>query len=65
MKYMKNLWIFLKVLKRKLQTKHVVEYDKENMKIKFESDNILPVDKKVNIRIATIIIRAIFAQDDK
>ena len=55
----------MKVLKRKLQTKHVVEYDKENMKIKFESDNILPVDKKVNIRIATIIIRAIFAQDDK
>ena len=35
------------------------------MKIKFESDNILPVDKKVNIRIATIIIRAIFAQDGK
>ena len=55
----------MKVLKRKLQKKRVVEYDEENMKIKFESDNILPVDKKVNIRIATIIIRAIFAQDGK
>ena len=55
----------MKVLKRKLQKKRVVEYDKENMKIKFESDNILPVDKKVNIRIATIIIRAIFTQDGK
>ena len=55
----------MKVLKRKLQKKHVVEYDKENIKIKIESDNILPVDKKVNICIATIIIRAIFAQDGK
>ena len=35
------------------------------MKIKFESNNILPVDKDVNICIATIIIRAIFAQDGK
>ena len=35
------------------------------MKVKFESNNILPVDKDVNIRMATIIIRAIFAQDGK
>ena len=35
------------------------------MKIKFESNNILPVDKDVNICLATTIIRAIFAQDGK
>ena len=35
------------------------------MKIKFESNNILPTDKDVNIRMATIIIRACFAQDGK
>ena len=35
------------------------------MKIKFESNNILPTDKDVNIHMATIIIRAIFAQDGK
>ena len=35
------------------------------MKIKFESNNIFPIDKDVNIHIATIIIRAIFAKDDK
>ena len=35
------------------------------MKIKFESNNILPPSKDVNIRMATIIIRAIFAQDGK
>ena len=39
----------------------VVEYDKDYIKIKFESNNILPVDKDVNIRMATIMIRAIFA----
>ena len=35
------------------------------MKIKFESNNILPAGKDVNIRMATIIIRVIFAQDGK
>ena len=35
------------------------------MKIKVESNNILSVGKNVNVRIATIIIRAIFAQDGK
>ena len=35
------------------------------MKIKFESNNILPASKDVNIHLATIIIRAIFAQDGK
>ena len=33
--------------------------------MKFESSNILPVDKYVNIRMAAIIIRAIFDQDGK
>ena len=35
------------------------------MKIKFESNNIFPTDKDVNIHLATIVIRAIFAKDDK
>ena len=35
------------------------------MKIKFESNIIFPTDKDVNIHIATIIIRAIFAKDGK
>ena len=63
----KNLQIFFKVLKIKLQKKtwDAVEYDKYYMKIKFESNNILPAGKDVNIRMATIIIRVIFAQDGK
>ena len=35
------------------------------MEIKFESNNIFPTDKDINIYAATIIIRAIFAKDDK
>ena len=35
------------------------------MKIKFDSNNIFPIDKDVNIYTATIIIRAIFAKDSK
>ena len=47
------------------KTWDVVEYDKDYMEIKFESNNIFPIDKDVNIYTATIIIRAIFAKDGK
>ena len=47
------------------KTWDALEYDKDYMKIKFESNNILPSDKDVNIFIATKIIRAIFAKDGK
>ena len=43
------------------KTWDALEYDKDYMKIKFESNNIFPIDKDVNIYTATIIIRAIFA----
>ena len=54
-------------IKKKIAEKtwDVVEYDKDYMKIKFESNNIFPTDKDVNICMATIIVRAIFAQDGK
>ena len=42
-----------------------LEYDKNYMKIKFESNNIFPADKDVYIHLATIVIRAIFAKDGK
>ena len=35
------------------------------MKIKFESNDNLPTDNIVNIRLATIIIRSVFAQNGK
>ena len=47
------------------KTWDVVQYDKDYLKIKFESNNIFAADKDVNIHLATIIISAIFAQDGK
>ena len=47
------------------ETWDVVKYDNDYIKIKFESNNIFPTDKDVNIYIATIVTRAIFAKDGK
>ena len=47
------------------KTWDVVQYDKDYMKIKFESNNIFAAYKDVNIHLATIIISAIFVQDGK
>ena len=35
------------------------------MRIKFEDNDNLPTDKIVNVRLATIIIRNVFAQNGK
>ena len=63
----KKLVDIFESIKNKITEKiwDVVEYDKDYMKIKFESNNIFPIDKDVNIYTATIIIRAIFAKDGK
>ena len=45
------------------KTRDSYEYAKDYMKIKFESNNIFPTDKDVNIHLSTIVIRAIFAKD--
>ena len=64
--YEKLMGIF-ESIKNKITEKDwdVVEYDKDYIKIKFESNNIFPTDKDVNIHLATIVIRAVFAQDGK
>ena len=63
----KNLVDIFESIKKKITEKSwdALEYDKEYMKIKFESNNIFPIDKDVNIYTATIIIRAIFAKYGK
>ena len=63
----KKLVDILESIKNKITEKawDALKYDKDYMKIKFESNNFFPVDKDVDIHIATIIIRAIFAKDRK
>ena len=63
----KKLVDILESIKNKITEKiwDALEYHKDYMKIKFESNNIFPTDKDVNIHIAATIIRAIFAKDGK
>ena len=63
----KKLVDIFESIKNKITEKtwDVVEYDKDYMKIKFESNNIFPIDKDVNIYTVTIIFRAIFFKDGK
>ena len=43
----------------------VIKYSKELMKIKFESDDDLPISKIINIAVCVIIIRGVFEEDSK
>ena len=42
-----------------------MQYDKDYMKMKFESNDNLPIDNIVNMHQVTIIIRSVFAQNGK
>ena len=46
-------------------TDGIVQYNKDYMKIKFESNDNLPADNIVNMHQVTIIIRSVFAQNGK
>ena len=41
------------------------DYEKDYMKIKFNSDDDLPLNKLLKFHNMTIIIRSVFAEDDK
>ena len=41
------------------------EYDKDHMKIKFNSDDDIPLNKQLNFLTITVIIRNIFEKDGK
>ena len=46
-------------------TGSIVQYDKDYRRIRFESNDNLPADKIVNVRLTTIIIRSVFVQNGK
>ena len=41
------------------------DYEKDDMKIKFNSDDDLPLNKSLKLHMFTIIIRSVFEEDDK
>ena len=41
------------------------EYSKDFLKIKFDTDDNLPLDKKLKLQMLAIIVRSVFEIDDK
>ena len=41
------------------------EYKKDFMKIKFSSDDNLPLDRILKLRMLTIVVRSVFEEDGK
>ena len=46
-------------------TDGIVQYDKNYMRIKFESNDNLPTDNIINVHSVIVIIRSVFAQNSK
>ena len=59
-----NIW---KSLRAEIEenTGGIVQYDKDYMKIKFESNYNLLTDNIINMYLVTIIIRSVFTQNGK
>ena len=60
-----NVWSGIKDQIKKINNDSVVEYDKDYMKIKFDSDDNLPLNKVLKFNALTIIIRSVFERDGK
>ena len=50
---------------KKVNSDSVGEYDKDYMKIKFDSDDNLPLNKVLKFHVLTIIMRNVFEKDGK
>ena len=59
-----NIW---KSIRAKIEenTGGIVQYDKNYMKIKFESNDNLPIDNIINMHQVTTITRSVFVQNSK
>ena len=67
-KFWRNMKKFGRVLKKKLKPLMVakkIEYDKDLKKIKFQSNEDLPLNKTIKLRLLTIIIRSVFSEGAK
>ena len=60
-----NLWDKIKYHIQTINAGKSGEYEKDCKKIKFNSDDDLPLNKILNLRMLTIIVRSIFQEDGK
>ena len=59
-----ELWYIIKDLIKKINDKPG-KYGKDFMKIKFKSDDILPLNKLIKLHNLTAVVRSVFQEDDK
>ena len=60
-----EIWNGIKNQIKKINNDSVVEYNKDYMKIKFDSDDNLPLNKVLKFHAVIIIIRSVFERDGK
>ena len=60
-----EVWTGIKDCVEKINNSTLGEYDKDYMKIKFNSDDDIPLNKVLNFSTLTVIIRNIFEKDGK
>ena len=60
-----EVWSGIKDCIAKINDSDLGEYDKDFMKIKFNSDNDIPLNKQLYFLTITVIIRNIFEEDGK
>ena len=60
-----EVWSGIKDCIGKINDSELGEYDKDFMKIKFNSDDDIPLNKQLNFLSITVIIRNIFKKDGK
>ena len=59
-----ELWIKIRDLIRSI-TKNLDNYDEKYIKTKFDSDDELSLNKRLEIPIMTIVVRAVFLTNNK
>ena len=67
-KKFQKIWRSLEDVKKEIETINggeKIEYGKDYMKIRFESNDDLPLNKPIKLRLLTIIIRSVFSEEGK
>ena len=60
-----EVWDGIKDCIEKINDRELGEYEKDFMKIKFNSDDDIPLNKQLNFLTVTVFIRNIFEKDGK
>ena len=60
-----ELWDEIKEQLELISGNKVIKYDKDFIKIKFKTDDDLPLGKILNIPVCVVIIRGVFEEDSK